>query len=365
GLFGERDAQRRRHGWRDRGQELREIGRRGFDVELLGRPPFDGETEFAVKKLHIETAVPDLAEHLPSLEPRVAQALRTALAKAPDDRFARAEDFARALASGDAAAAAMQTTVMMPSPAASRSHRDASGTQPSASTRGRAQIVGLTVGLLALIALGVGLFTRMGAPAPPASEATVRPTRAVAPVAVRPASFDAQPADWLPAVLPIASPDARRSAEAAAARRASAAAQRARQIDALRQTIAAAPPEIDRLIASAAFTAASDRVQVLQQQAETFADELVDERITLGVLAQRIADSERERGHRLRAVIELQLGEIRTLLDASKFPEAKSLAERLADDPETPNDLRTQAHTLLAEAKRGLQARFAEAKRDL
>jgi eukaryotic-like serine/threonine-protein kinase len=64
---------------------------------LAGRPPFDGETEFGIKKLHVEAPPPDLGALRPELPPGVVQAIGVALSKEPDDRFASAGLFLRAL----------------------------------------------------------------------------------------------------------------------------------------------------------------------------------------------------------------------------------------------------------------------------
>ena len=64
---------------------------------LAGRPPFDDETEYGIKKLHVETPPPDLSTLKPSLPPALVQAVHTALSKNPDDRFASAGLFLKAI----------------------------------------------------------------------------------------------------------------------------------------------------------------------------------------------------------------------------------------------------------------------------
>lgn len=68
-----------------------------FYEMLAGRPPFDDETEYGIKKLHVEALPPDISELHPSLPPGVVLALTTALSKNPDERFASAGQFLRAL----------------------------------------------------------------------------------------------------------------------------------------------------------------------------------------------------------------------------------------------------------------------------
>lgn len=68
-----------------------------FYEMLAGRPPFDDETEYGIKKLHIEALPPDISELHPGLPPGVVLALTTALSKNPEERFASAGLFLRAL----------------------------------------------------------------------------------------------------------------------------------------------------------------------------------------------------------------------------------------------------------------------------
>lgn len=68
-----------------------------FYEMLSGRPPFDDETEFAIKKLHVEAPPPDLATLNPNIPAGVVEAVSIALAKDPDQRFPSAGAFLRAL----------------------------------------------------------------------------------------------------------------------------------------------------------------------------------------------------------------------------------------------------------------------------
>ncbi len=68
-----------------------------FYEMLAGKPPFDDETEYGIKKLHVEAPPPDISELHPGLPPGVVLALTTALSKNPDDRFPSAGMFLRAL----------------------------------------------------------------------------------------------------------------------------------------------------------------------------------------------------------------------------------------------------------------------------
>ncbi len=68
-----------------------------FFEMLAGRPPFDDDTDYGIKKLHVETAPPDLSELRPSLPPALVQAVAKALAKDPDERHASAGLFLKDL----------------------------------------------------------------------------------------------------------------------------------------------------------------------------------------------------------------------------------------------------------------------------
>ena len=64
---------------------------------LTGRPPFDGPTEAVLAK-HRSEAPPSLLAANPAVPPALAEAVRRAMAKSPDDRYPDAEAFAEAVA---------------------------------------------------------------------------------------------------------------------------------------------------------------------------------------------------------------------------------------------------------------------------
>ena len=83
---------------------------------LAGRPPFDDDTEYGIKKLHVETPPPDLHALRPELPAALIQAISVALAKAPDDRFASAGLFLRAISEAAPAPAGTATAPLVPMP---------------------------------------------------------------------------------------------------------------------------------------------------------------------------------------------------------------------------------------------------------
>jgi len=92
-----------------------------FFEMLVGKPPFDEDTEYGIKKMHVEALPPDLSLLRPSLPPALVQAVARALAKNPDERQASAGLFLRelqaALPQFGATLGASQMTPAQPSPA--------------------------------------------------------------------------------------------------------------------------------------------------------------------------------------------------------------------------------------------------------
>jgi len=69
---------------------------------LAGEPPFTGPTPRAVAAKHMRQSVPSVRITRPGVSPDVDRVIRTAMAKAPADRFPDAAGFATALAGGAA-----------------------------------------------------------------------------------------------------------------------------------------------------------------------------------------------------------------------------------------------------------------------
>jgi serine/threonine-protein kinase len=68
---------------------------------MTGRPPFDAPSEFALLQKHLEAPPPDLNESVPDAPPFLAHAIKTAMAKEPQQRFSSCQamaDFLRASA---------------------------------------------------------------------------------------------------------------------------------------------------------------------------------------------------------------------------------------------------------------------------
>lgn len=83
---------------------------------LTGAPPYDAETEYEIKKQHIERPFADVAAADSAAPPPFVGALTRALAKDPDDRFGSAGEFLRALPGEHPEAAGGTGTVAAPIP---------------------------------------------------------------------------------------------------------------------------------------------------------------------------------------------------------------------------------------------------------
>jgi eukaryotic-like serine/threonine-protein kinase len=81
----------------DRRSDIYSLGSVLYEM-LAGEPPFTGPTPQAVIAKRFAEPVPHLRTMRETVPPEVEQAVTTALAKAPADRFATAAEFARALA---------------------------------------------------------------------------------------------------------------------------------------------------------------------------------------------------------------------------------------------------------------------------
>lgn len=124
-----------------------------FFEMLAGRPPFDDETEYAIKKLHVEAPPPDLSILRPGLPDGVVQAVAIALAKDPDERFVSAGLFLKALQEAAGSAPAHASTHAMP---AFPTRSGSTGSQPVGlpAAKNRTIAIGAAAGLLLLLGLG-------------------------------------------------------------------------------------------------------------------------------------------------------------------------------------------------------------------
>jgi serine/threonine-protein kinase len=124
---------------------------------LTGELPFRGENAVAVATKHVYEAAPDPRATAPDIPPHVAGACLRALAKRPDDRFATAGEFARALTDPAAAIA--------PPPPPHHDDDGPTGQLRAVAGRRRGPVVLLAAVVLAAAAAGAwqaGLLDRDG-----------------------------------------------------------------------------------------------------------------------------------------------------------------------------------------------------------
>jgi serine/threonine-protein kinase len=111
---------------------------------LTGRPPFARESEFAVLRAHVSDPAPLVSGLRPELSPSVDRVVGTALAKRPEDRYARAGAFAAALGTalaGDAEApATRQARQPLPVDSAARTRARATQVVPQSPRRQRGHL---------------------------------------------------------------------------------------------------------------------------------------------------------------------------------------------------------------------------------
>ena len=154
-----------------------------FYEMLAGRPPFDGETEYEIKKLHVEAPPPDLAALAPR-SPRRRCGDRDRFEQGPDERFPSAGAFLRALqeaipASTGWAVPAHAYLATTPEPTRQRRRlRLLRRRHPSTPRQNRWVLLGAAAVLA--VGLGFGIFVLMASssdrdvPAPPATAESAR-----------------------------------------------------------------------------------------------------------------------------------------------------------------------------------------------
>jgi eukaryotic-like serine/threonine-protein kinase len=132
---------------------------------LTGRPPYTGDTPVAIVMAHAQAPVPDLAAAGVGVPPDLARTITRALAKSPDERFASAEEMARAVAGSPsddtqatAASAAAGSTQATSVATTRRLGQAGSPAEPVAGARNPFPLVaGAAVALLFLLLVMLGL----------------------------------------------------------------------------------------------------------------------------------------------------------------------------------------------------------------
>jgi serine/threonine-protein kinase len=195
---------------------------------LVGRVPFDGPSEFAIMKLHLEGTIPRISQMRSDVPPFVDDMIQRACAKDRNDRFPSCDEFIDALDRGAAAVVAAARPAVVDHPVAPPTKRisptglgpDAQGREsamaetaesdaidePPASEprRGRGFLIGMLLSIVALIAVGaVGLsaafFAGWIGPSPTARRPHVR-----TPPSSASGSTSTRPPTTIPSVVPDA-----------------------------------------------------------------------------------------------------------------------------------------------------------------
>jgi len=127
---------------------------------LTGRPPFTRDTEFAVLQAHLGEPPPEVTALRPELPLPIDRVVATALAKRPEDRYASAGEFARALREavtggvGVATKAAPAAVLVEPGP--TRSLPTEALPTPRRGTR-RRRLLAVAAGVAAVVVLGAAI----------------------------------------------------------------------------------------------------------------------------------------------------------------------------------------------------------------
>jgi tRNA A-37 threonylcarbamoyl transferase component Bud32 len=393
---------------------------------LAGRPPFDAETEYEVKKQHIELPPAEVAGALSGVSRPVVEAIVKALAKEPEERFSSAAAFRRALGAAGTAAGPVAPLAAAPAVA----HREASWEatpEPSAAGSGgpgpgpkrqelrrgargrlggerRPAVARLAVAAgsgLALLAAVVGLVTWLGssqggssadreAPATVAQQPSAPVARLATPiVAEAPSSQPSRVPQIPPEAVgnrggdggPRAAEERRPEGEGkpgpsdagdlgrsrAAAARAEAEIHR-RTVEGMRSRLRAGIEEVRAHLTAHELDQAAGTARALLSSAAKYRGELVEEIATLNLLQDQVTEAivasrtQEKRAAVERKAWEERVQEIQTLLDERSYPEAKKLAERLLASQEVPGDLAAQARQLSELAEQELKKIWADTK---
>jgi hypothetical protein len=196
-----------------------------FFEMIAGVPPFDGESEYTIKKLHVEAPPPDLTTLNPLIPVPVVAAISTALAKDPEQRFPSAGMFQRALQEAvpfaiPAAAAPLPAPVYRPTVADSPATGGVLASMPSPAPAASAasswlsgpRLIGLAAAAVLILGLGFGMVYLLLNRNHGAAETAAAPTSTPAPAAapVQQAALPAAPGEPLPlpaaSVQPMAAP---------------------------------------------------------------------------------------------------------------------------------------------------------------
>lgn len=376
-----------------------------FYEMLAGAPPFDAESMYEINKLQIEAPPPDLSARNPAVPPAVTAVVARALAKSPDERFTSAGEMLRALrealpgtaglATAPAAAAPQTVPPTLPLPKTATPPVTAAPAPQPPGIAGRKGgppwklLIPAAAAAVILVAVAMAFFLRSSPPPPAADQETaaVEPSAAAPPAPAAPvqtsgpapaAPQDGQvrPAGLAPIVQTLPGgarpspdpklregrppspsqppPDNRKIDQETHQREV------ARVREALRKGIDGVREDLD----AQRFTAARERLAELQETAVPYRADLIDEVASLRALEQEVTSQQisaktaaltrqqEEAGWKKR------LQEIRGLIQDKHYPEAQTLANKLAGEPGVPDAVATEARDLGAQADQEMKNIF-------
>jgi hypothetical protein len=395
-----------------------------FYEMLAGSPPFDAESMYEINKLQIEAPPPDLSARNPVVPAAVTAVVERALAKNPDDRFASAGEMLRALreavpvAAGGGATASGPTlqqpvtagfpqTGTLPLPHAvvpAATVPPAPAPVPvTAAGSGKGWplwkvLVPVGAGLALITALALGLYLLKSSPSTPSTgsvtaEAASPPGAEAAPPSV-PAT-PAQPSGSVPAatVEPSSRPPAvqvasgrgnssrDQSAKGTQAQRQAppppvdnrkvGEETRRREVEQVRETLRKGIDGVREELGAQRFSAARERLGQLQETAVPYRADLINEVASLGALDHEITTQEilaktadlTRKGD--EAAWKRRLQEIRSLLQDKRYPEAQTMASKLAAEDRVPDAIASEARDLGAQADQEMKNIFHSTKTKL
>ncbi len=358
---------------------------------LSGRPPFDAETEYEIKRQHIEAVPVDIGTIATSTGPALSNVISKALSKNPGERFPSAGEFLRSLRAAaphslpslDTAPAGIPT---LAEPAATRH----AGILTAGAPRKRALWAGVSAGvLIAVVGVVALLFWTFSSSTREEGESATASGAASQPLPQeRPASVPEAAPGGLPPMAVSQLPPATSSPSTAGQEEnlpsppkkpkplpppkkpkppppnVEAQIQK-KTIAKLREQIRTGLEQIEASIAREEFSSAQNKLQELNGLSSRYRSQLVDEVVALRLLEDKITDAivtQRARDNdqiAQRAAWEKRIGEIQRLIDSRKFPEAKQLARNLLAEDDVPEDIAQQAGGLIETADEEFKKIFA------
>jgi serine/threonine-protein kinase len=147
---------------------------------LVGKPPFDGESQFEVMQMHLSTEPTPPRQVGASISEKLEQVLLKSMAKAPEDRYQTAKEFRLALAATPEGRRVPKQTRDLEAVAAA-----GAATVTKAMPVKRSKVLALVLGLVVVVGVGLTLYALLSGKPDPKSQPHT--SKAMGPVKVSPA----------------------------------------------------------------------------------------------------------------------------------------------------------------------------------